>query len=620
MNILTRLKIGQRLALSFAFVLALTLAVGVFSVNRIGHVNDATAELATNWFPALRALGDYRGALNGIRRTEALHTMASTDEAWAKEEKQIQDTKVVAQTAWKAYSSTVSGDEERQIAAAVEQAQASYFAAVDKVLASSRGGADKLEATKAIYNGESHQAFNTLLQKLLADIAFQNKGTEAAYARSQASFEQTRIAVIGLVLAAIAIGSGLALVITRSITRPIARAVEVAETVAAGDLTSDVHTDRTDETGQLLMALKRMNDSLVTIVSQVRNGSDSIATGSSQISSGNADLSQRTEEQASALQQTAATMEQLSTTVNNNSDSARQASQLAIGASTVAIKGGNVVTRVVDTMKGINDASRKISDIISVIDGIAFQTNILALNAAVEAARAGEQGRGFAVVAGEVRTLAQRSANAAKEIKSLITDSVERVSLGTALVDEAGQTMQEIVGAVQRVSDIVAEISAASVQQSSGIGQVGQAVSQMDQVTQQNAALVEESAAAAESLKLQAQQLVNAVAVFKVSSDAAAAAEAATHGSAHRSHAHQGRKPVGVSKLLPSTPPATSPHAKSLVKPFAKPHAKPLALTHAMPEPPRAIAAPAKPAAPTQAESPSTEAANAVEGDDWQSF
>ena len=304
--------------------------------------------------------------------------------------------------------------------------------------------------------------------------------------------------------------------LSRSITGPIAQAVALAESVTAGDLTGQINVTGKDEVSQLLAALGRMSQSLSHIVYQVRQSCDSIATGSAQIATGNADLSQRTEEQASALEQTAATMEELNSTVRNNADNARQANQLAISASRVATQGGEVVGEVVKTMRGINDSSRKISDIISVIDGIAFQTNILALNAAVEAARAGEQGRGFAVVAAEVRSLAQRSADAAKAIKTLITNSVEQVEQGTSLVDKAGITMSEVVTSIKRVSDIVAEISAASVEQSSGVSQVGEAVAQIDQATQQNAALVEQSAAAAESLKLQAQQLVQAVAIFKL--------------------------------------------------------------------------------------------------------
>jgi methyl-accepting chemotaxis protein-1 (serine sensor receptor) len=292
----------------------------------------------------------------------------------------------------------------------------------------------------------------------------------------------------------------------------------VVQRVTAGDLATPVPLNAGDDTSVMAL-LGRMQVSLAQVVASVRQNSESVATASAQIAQGNQDLSSRTEQQASALQQTAATMEELGTTVRHNADSAKQANQLAQGASAVAGRGGEVVGQVVATMQGINDSSRKIGDIISVIDGIAFQTNILALNAAVEAARAGEQGRGFAVVASEVRSLAQRSAEAAREIKTLIGRSVERVEQGTVLVDQAGKTMGEIVGSIQRVSDIVAEITSASAEQSSGVQQVCEAVSQMDQATQQNAALVEESAAAAESLKGQALQLVQAVAVFRLSHD-----------------------------------------------------------------------------------------------------
>jgi methyl-accepting chemotaxis protein len=333
--------------------------------------------------------------------------------------------------------------------------------------------------------------------------------------RSQAQTMQLVLAGIGIALAVV-----FCVLVTRSITQPLAEAVKVAETVASGDLTSTIEVRSKDETGQLLAALKRMNDSLVRIVGEVRDASDCIATGTSQISVGNADLSQRTEEQASNLQQTAASMEQLTATVKQNCDTARQATQLATSASQVAAQGGEVVGQVVQTMEGIANASRKISDIIGVIDGIAFQTNILALNAAVEAARAGEQGRGFAVVAGEVRSLAQRSAQAAREIKSLIGDSVSKVEVGTTLVATAGSTMDDIVNQVRRVSDLINEISYASEEQTTGIGQIGTAVNQLDEVTQQNAALVEESAAAAESLKHQAVALTSTVAVFKVATAA----------------------------------------------------------------------------------------------------
>ncbi|HUG60083.1 MAG TPA: methyl-accepting chemotaxis protein, partial [Candidimonas sp.] len=314
--------------------------------------------------------------------------------------------------------------------------------------------------------------------------------------------------------------------VTRSMVGTISRSLNVAQRVASGDLTSTIQAHGTDETGQLLQALGDMNSSLINIVAQVRMGTDSIAIASSQIAAGNTDLSARTVAQASSLEQTAASMEELTSTVTQNADNARLANQLALSASNVALKGGQVVKQVVDTMASINVSSQKIVDIIGIIDGIAFQTNILALNAAVEAARAGEQGRGFAVVASEVRSLAQRSAASAKEIKGLIDESVSRVDEGSLLASTAGQTMEEIVSSIKRVTDIMGEITVASQEQTSGIEQINQAVTQMDSVTQQNAALVEEAAAAAHSLQQQADNLVAAVSVFKVAEPQALSARA----------------------------------------------------------------------------------------------
>jgi methyl-accepting chemotaxis protein len=401
---------------------------------------------------------------------------------------------------------------------------------------------------------------------------------------STASTTNYTLLLGGVALCAVA--AVLGLVLARSLFAQLGAepgsAVAVAEQVARGDLSIQVPVAPGD-TSSLMANLARMQQSLVEVVANVRQNSESVATASAQIAQGNQDLSGRTEQQASALQQTAATMEELGTTVRNNADSAQQANQLAQSASAIAAQGGEVVGKVVSTMQDITHSSRKIGDIIGVIDGIAFQTNILALNAAVEAARAGEQGRGFAVVASEVRNLAQRSAEAAKEIKTLIGRSVEQVEQGTELVDQAGQTMQEIVGSIRRVSDIVAEITAASVEQSSGVQQVGQAVTAMDQATQQNAALVEESAAAAESLRSQAQQLVQTVAVFKLS-------------------AHERPAPVPAAAPLKSTP-ASRPAAPK-----------------AAPSPALARNRSASPATPTPTPAPAAKPAADAHSDDWTSF
>ncbi|WP_337878321.1 methyl-accepting chemotaxis protein [Caldimonas sp.] len=366
---------------------------------------------------------------------------------------------------------------------------------------------------------EAETRLSALKQRKQAD------GQKLAEATS-AAFASGRIAMIGLILAGVATGLGLGVWLTRRLTRQLggepAEVAAVANAIAQGDLTTSIDLSRA-KPGSVVMAMHAMQESLRRVVGSVRASSDHIATGSNQIAAGNADLSQRTEEQASNLQQTAASIEQLVSTVQHNAETARQAAQLAGVASDVASKGGQVVGEVVHTMGEINASSKKIADIIGVIDGIAFQTNILALNAAVEAARAGEQGRGFAVVAGEVRNLAQRSAQAAKEIKSLIQASVEKVEAGSGLVDQAGQTMSDIVAQVKRVTDLIQEISAATIEQTSGLNQINDAVGQLDQVTQQNAALVEQSAAAADSLAQQARRLVEAVAQFKLSEQHAAA-------------------------------------------------------------------------------------------------
>ncbi len=509
------LKISKKLLLSFFSVLLLTAVLGVFSISALSKVNDASSEITRDWMPAQKSLADIKLLFVRLRGTES--QLAIYDGDLDAMNALVQRSQVILtglDKTMKEYEASIDTVEEQQLYPTVKK-DVSEFLAEHRKIVSAFLTKNNAEA-RDLYLGRSNKIYPTILANLEALIKVNQVHGDAATQGADALFAKSRILVISLLVVALAIGVALALFVARIISEPLKDAVSVAQRVAKGDLTADIQVKSSDETGQLMSALKAMNEGLLHVVGSVRTGTDSIATASTQIASGNLDLSSRTEEQATSLEETASALEELTSTVKQNSDNARQANQLAVTASNVAVQGGSVVSQVVETMASINDASNRIVEIISVIDGIAFQTNILALNAAVEAARAGEQGRGFAVVASEVRSLAQRSASAAKEIKELIDDSVSKVGTGTTLVREAGSTMAEVVESVKRVTDIVAEISAASNEQSAGIEEINRAVSQMDQVTQQNAALVEEAAAAAQSMQEQASTLSGLVSVFKL--------------------------------------------------------------------------------------------------------
>ncbi len=534
------LNVGTRLAAGFGVVLALTALMIAVGVWRLQHIGDATESMARQSLHRERLAAEWLlgTSINSVRTfASAKSTDAGTEKLF---QTQMAGTSKRITEVQKELTALIENDAGKQLLAQVGAKRAAYVQqrdAIFKMKADDRAVAvQQQENTDVEQRGtvfrmkaegrqaEIQQQIDSQLQPALdayvASIQVvldrQKQSINAVAADIDRSYRSGRATLLALGVLVLGLGAVLAWLLARSITQPLGHAVKLAQTVANGDLTSHIAVSRSDETGQLLQALQHMNDSLARVVGEVRSGTDTIATASGQIAAGNMDLSARTEEQASSLEETASSMEELTSTVKQNADNARQANQLAISASEVAGKGGAVVAQVVDTMGSINQSSKKIVDIIGVIDGIAFQTNILALNAAVEAARAGEQGRGFAVVAAEVRNLAQRSAAAAKEIKSLIGDSVEKVKSGTQLVDQAGTTMQEIVASIGRVTDIMAEIMAASAEQTSGIEQINQAIVQMDQVTQQNAALVEQAAAASESMQDQAGKLAQVVSVFRL--------------------------------------------------------------------------------------------------------
>jgi methyl-accepting chemotaxis protein-1 (serine sensor receptor) len=494
-------------------LLGLELIVGaVVGLVSLGYANRDLNSMYNDRLVAVGELDQVVRSLEGNQLATA--KMVSADAAQIPGLLQDVDrNKATIDAQWKAYIATYLTPEETELAKKFEQVSARFQdEALNPALAAVH--ANNIPQAAELVHGKMTARFLEVRTAIDALIKLQLTEADHENKKSQSMYEMVRVVCLagmgfGLLLAAI-VGT----MLIRGIVNPLEEAVRIAHAVAAGDLTQEIEVRSKDETGRLMQALKDMNAGLVKIVGRVRGGTDTIATASTQIAAGNLDLSSRTEQQAAALEETASSMEELISTVKQNAENARQANVLAESASQVAGKGGSVVSEVVHTMGAINDSAKKIVDIIAVIDGIAFQTNILALNAAVEAARAGEQGRGFAVVAGEVRNLAQRSAAAAKEIKGLIDDSVEKVQVGSELVDQAGATMAEIVQSVSRVTDIMAEITAASLEQTAGIEQVNTAITQMDQATQQNAALVEEASAAAQQLRDEADSLARVVGTF----------------------------------------------------------------------------------------------------------
>jgi methyl-accepting chemotaxis protein len=510
----SNLRIGSRLALAFGFVIALLLVmlgVATSVVNGLsdvmgGVVDDRYAQIALS--NEIKSVGD-RGAI-----TIGRILLATSPEQLKKYTDEYAAIRALNTQNLAAFEKLLHTPETKAMFEDQSKARKEYGLVVRKVF--DLIGADKRDEAMAVYQSEMagpQGRYYALIDKMVA-LQAQSMAADVAAAKDSARQAKVQMVVVS-VLAALA-GIATAYYITQSITRPVRRAIDLAESVAAGNLTYRAQVEGKDEVGRLIGALQRMVGSLHRIVSEVRTGADTIATAAQEVSQGNADLSARTEQQASALQETASAMEQLTSAVKLSADSAGEASRSATSAATVATHGGDVVGKVIDTMNSIADSSRKIVEIIGVIDGIAFQTNILALNAAVEAARAGEQGRGFAVVASEVRSLAQRSALAAKEIKTLIGTSVDQVEAGGQMVEQAGMTMNQVVASIRHVSEIVAEISASSREQSTGIEQVNSAILQMDDSTQKNAAMVEEGTASARALQHQASQLTEVVRAFKL--------------------------------------------------------------------------------------------------------
>jgi len=559
-----QMKVGTRLIAGFLVLSLLGAIVAAIGIVNMSRINDRTSDLYQKELLGISYVKEANINLIYIGRGLRNVLLAASDKDRQAAMANVDTARSQLRMNLDKARPLFYSDKGKQMFSEVDAGVRDYEALVTETM--KRALADPLQEKRASVDfvfGTVAPVANIVDVRLTDLTKLKEQNADRAAASAAAEYQSSRTLMVLLVLGSAVAGIGLGILITRNLTRQLggepAYAGAIASAIAAGDLTVAVDLRQGDKTS-MLFAMKAMRDSLADIVGQVRSGTDTIASASSQIASGNLDLSSRTEEQASSLEETASSMEELTSTVKQNADNARQANQLASSASEVAERGGAVVSQVVDTMASINESSKKIVDIIGVIDSIAFQTNILALNAAVEAARAGEQGRGFAVVASEVRTLAQRSAAAAKEIKGLIGDSVSKVDAGAKLVDHAGATMEEIVASVRNVTDIMGEITSASQEQTAGIEQINVAISQMDQVTQQNASLVEEAAAAAESMQEQAAKLARVVAVFRL--DAAAAAPAAPA----RPHAPAVKAAPAVrpgARLAAPARPATRPAASA---------------------------------------------------------
>jgi len=553
----SNLSIATRLAFAFSVLILIIAAIVTLGMIRLGDINKALDQVVNDRYKKIALINTISGKIDDVAIAVRNQLLTNSPEQAAREQGIVKDLSLQVTAHLKDLDGMLVNPAAREQLGKVMKARDEYSAQRREVEAlNAKGQRDAAIELLISKVGGLQKAYFGELDNLAVT---QQKLMDQSVTDAQAAYDNTRMIMLVSGLVSALFAAVVAWAISRSITHPLNRAVQVAETVAAGDLTANISATSTDETGRLLQALAAMNQKLKAIVTEVRRGTDSMVAASTQIATGNLDLSSRTEEQASALEETASSLEQLTSSVKQNADHTRKSSELAGNASQIANQGGAAVKQVVQTMGAINESSRKIVDIISVIDGIAFQTNILALNAAVEAARAGEQGRGFAVVASEVRGLAQRSATAAKEIKTLINDSVSQVSSGTELVAQAGTTMDQVVDSIGQVSHIVGEISAATREQSDGIEQVNQAIMQMDNTTQQNAALVEEAAAAAQALQDQAQRLLELVDVFRLDDS----------------------PPRPTSRAMPTAaaiPRAAAPAAAATAKALPKPAATPRAL------------------------------------------